>query len=288
MISSDLTSSRDSSLMLLLPDLLALAARRTWRSRLWFPIEHRGDGEQVAPETVAKASATGWATPPTATGKAMQRILCLPSRCALGDEKVWAELALLALESSGSSWASPSWQARSPQTDQPTPSSQLPPASQLGTQLGGNWGATTNYWSVTLCAVEVLAQYKKQQSSERGFRFLKDLLLFTSSVFLKSRQRIMALAMLMALCLLVYALAQRQLRQALNQAKTGIPHQLSKLTDTNDATVFQCFQSVHLVIVAGHKQISNLTLQRRKILQFLAAPWLYNSIINQLSTLPNP
>jgi len=98
----------------------------------------------------------------------------------------------------------------------------------------------------------------------------------------------MALAMLMALCLLVYALAQRQLRQALNQAKTGIPHQLSKLTDTNDATVFQCFQSVHLVIVAGHKQISNLTLQRRKILQFLAAPWLYNSIINQLSTLPNP
>jgi hypothetical protein len=29
--------------------------------------------------------------------------------------------------------------------------------------------------------------------------------------------------------------------------------------------------SIHLVLVAGHKQISNLTPQRRKILQFLGA-----------------
>ena len=49
-----------------------------------------------------------------------------------------------------------------------------------------------------LNAVEVLAEYKKQQSSEQGFRFLKDPLFFTSSVFLKSRQRIMALAIVMA------------------------------------------------------------------------------------------
>jgi transposase len=123
-----------------------------------------------------------------------------------------------------------------------------------------------------LSALEVLAEYKKQQSSERGFRFLKDPLFFTSSVFLKSRQRIMALAMVMALCLLVYTLAQRKLRQALSEAKTAIPNQLGKLTDTPTMRwVFQCFQSIHLVIVAGHKQISNLTPQRRKILQFLGA-----------------
>jgi transposase len=65
----------------------------------------------------------------------------------------------------------------------------------------------------------VLSEYKQQQSSERGFRFLKDPLFFTSSVFLKSRQRIMALAMVMALCLLVYTLAQRKLRQALSQGR---------------------------------------------------------------------
>jgi transposase len=132
--------------------------------------------------------------------------------------------------------------------------------------------ATNELECEPLCAVEVLSQYKQQQSSERGFRFLKDPLFFTSSVFLKSRQRIMALAMVMALCLLVYTLAQRQLRQALTQAETGIPNQLGKLTDKPTMRwVFQCFQSIHLLRVAGQKQISNLTPQRRKILQFLGA-----------------
>jgi transposase len=123
-----------------------------------------------------------------------------------------------------------------------------------------------------LGAVEVLSEYKKQQSSERGFRFLKDPLFFTSSVFLKSPKRIMALAMVMALCLLVYTLAQRKLRQALREANTGIPNQLGKLTDTPTMRwVFQCFQAIHLVVVAGHKQVSNLSTQRLKILQFLGA-----------------
>ena len=132
--------------------------------------------------------------------------------------------------------------------------------------------ATSVLECASLCAVEVLAEYKKQQSSERGFRFLKDPLFFSSSVFLKSRQRIMALAMVMALCLLVYTLAQRKLRQALREAKTGIPNQLGKLTDNPTMRwVFQCFQSVHLVLIAGDKQISNLTPQRCKILQFLGA-----------------
>jgi transposase len=132
--------------------------------------------------------------------------------------------------------------------------------------------ATNELECETLCAVEVLSQYKQQQSSERGFRFLKDPLFFTSSVFLKSRQRIMALAMVMALCLLVYTLAQRKLRQALSQAETGIPNQLGKLTDKPTMRwVFQCFQSIHLLQVAGQKQVSHLTLQRRKILQFLGA-----------------
>jgi len=63
---------------------------------------------------------------------------------------------------------------------------------------------------------EVLIEYKGQQSSERGFRFLKDPLFFTSSVFLNTPRRLAALAMVMGLCLLVYTLGQRQLRQALS------------------------------------------------------------------------
>jgi len=49
---------------------------------------------------------------------------------------------------------------------------------------------------------DVLREYA-QQSTERGFRFLKDPLFF-SSVFLNSTERVAALAMVMGLCLLVY------------------------------------------------------------------------------------
>jgi transposase len=66
--------------------------------------------------------------------------------------------------------------------------------------------------SAQLSAEQVLQEYKAQQSPERGFRFLKDPLFFTNSVFLKSPERIAALAFVMGLCLLVYNLGQRQLR----------------------------------------------------------------------------
>ncbi|MCI5222394.1 MAG: IS1634 family transposase, partial [Candidatus Electrothrix sp. AR4] len=52
---------------------------------------------------------------------------------------------------------------------------------------------------------ELLKAYKDQQKVERGFRFLKDPLFMASTLFLKSRKRIMALMMVMTLCLLVYA-----------------------------------------------------------------------------------
>jgi transposase len=45
----------------------------------------------------------------------------------------------------------------------------------------------------------ILSEYKAQQSTERGFRFLKDPLFFTSSVFLNTAERVAALAMVMGL-----------------------------------------------------------------------------------------
>ena len=42
----------------------------------------------------------------------------------------------------------------------------------------------------------ILAKYKEQQCTERGFRFLKDPLFFADSVFLKSPERIETMAML--------------------------------------------------------------------------------------------
>lgn len=120
---------------------------------------------------------------------------------------------------------------------------------------------------------QVLTEYKGQQSSERGFRFLKDPLFFTSSVFLNTPQRVASLAMIMGLCLLVYTLGQRQLRQALVNAEETIPNQLKKPTSTPTLRwVFQCFQAVHLVHLNHQIKVSNLTDARLRILSFFGNP----------------
>lgn len=117
---------------------------------------------------------------------------------------------------------------------------------------------------------QVLEEYKAQQSNERGFRFLKDPLFFTSSVFVKTPERVEAIAMIMGLCLLVYNLAQRKLRQELTKFDDGIRNQVKKITNKPTMRwVFQMFQSVHLVIINGQKQMSNLTEERDKIVRYL-------------------
>ena len=116
----------------------------------------------------------------------------------------------------------------------------------------------------------MLSEYKAQQSCERGFGFLKDPLFFADSIFLKSPERIEAMAMIMGLCLLVYTLAQRQIRKALSASESTIKNQLGK--SVNNPTmrwIFQCFQSIYLVNLEREILISNLTSEREYILSFL-------------------
>ena len=78
--------------------------------------------------------------------------------------------------------------------------------------------------------------------------------------------------MIMGLCLLVYTLAQRQFRKTLFLSKAQIKNQLGKLTSRPTLRwLFQCFQSVHLLILNSVKQISNLTDERLWILRFFPA-----------------
>jgi len=125
----------------------------------------------------------------------------------------------------------------------------------------------------------ILQEYKEQQTTERGFRFIKDPLFFVSRVFLKSTKRIMALAMIMTLALMVYSLGQRQLRQALELNLSTLPNQKGKPTARPTLRWIlpfgrlrlQCFQSVHLVFVDGIKSSIKLTDRQKLILQFLSA-----------------
>ena len=117
---------------------------------------------------------------------------------------------------------------------------------------------------------EMIVKYKEQQAAERGFGFLKDPLFFTDSVFLESPERIEALTLVMGLCLLVYTLGQRLLRQNLQVTNKTIKNQLGK--GTNRPTlrwIFQSFQSIHAVCIQGIHQVSNLTSERLAILNLL-------------------
>lgn len=122
----------------------------------------------------------------------------------------------------------------------------------------------------------MLAVYKAQGVSvERGFRFLKDPMFFADSLFLKKPERIMALLMVMGLSLLVYALAERHLRQALAAENETIPNQVGKPTRRPTLRrVFQMFEGIDLLlIVAGgqvvDRRVLNLTPVRLKIIALL-------------------
>ena len=116
----------------------------------------------------------------------------------------------------------------------------------------------------------MLKEYKAQQSCERGFAFLKDPLFFADSIFLKSPERIESLGMIMGLCLLVYTLAQRQVRTALRESKSTIKNQLGKATDRPTLRwIFQCFQCIHLVEFNNEKHISNWNQDKDFILNLL-------------------
>ncbi len=64
----------------------------------------------------------------------------------------------------------------------------------------------------------------------------------------------MALAVIMALCLLVYNLGQRHLLQALQQADQTLPNQLEKGTQRPTLRwIFQCFLAIHSGTLHGVK-----------------------------------
>jgi transposase len=130
-------------------------------------------------------------------------------------------------------------------------------------------------------AERLLQEYKAQQHVERGFRFLKDPLFFTSSVFVKKPQRVEALALVMALTLLVYTLGQRQLRTQLTRLNETVLDQKQKPTRTPTLRwIFQAFQAIHLVTLNGQQQVSNLSDQRGKIIRLMGFPCCRYYLLN--------
>lgn len=117
---------------------------------------------------------------------------------------------------------------------------------------------------------DALQAYKDQQQVEHGFRFLKDPLFFTHAIFLKTERRIQAMVMIMGLALLVYAIAERKLRKALETMDETLPDQKNKPTKTPTMRrIFQLFEGVTILYDEhGREQLEvmNLGEVTRKIL----------------------
>jgi len=118
---------------------------------------------------------------------------------------------------------------------------------------------------------DLLPGYKGQGTAERGFRFLKDPLFFTASLFVKKPSRIQGLLMVMTLALLVYSIAQRRMRQQLAQQKETLPNQIGRPTATPTLRwIFQLLEGINVVTVVLQRQvqvvIEGLTDLRKKIL----------------------
>lgn len=119
---------------------------------------------------------------------------------------------------------------------------------------------------------QMLSEYKEQAGTERGFKFIKDSSFELSTIFLKSAARIDALMMIMTLCLMVYGVAQYNLREALQKAGETIPDQKHQPTNKPSMKfVYWLFSNVQeLTIDTGEviqKFVVNLNAVLKQILR---------------------
>ena len=107
--------------------------------------------------------------------------------------------------------------------------------------------ATNNVDDASLSSRSLLSTYKAQGSTIEGsHRFLKDPRVYAESFFLKKESRIMALITILAMALLVYALAEERLREALAALKQGLPDQLGRMTNRPTLRwIFQLLENIH-------------------------------------------
>jgi transposase InsO family protein len=104
-----------------------------------------------------------------------------------------------------------------------------------------------------LPALDLIALYKSQGTSiGTEFRFFKDPLFFADAFFLKTERRIMALTMIMGLALLVYALAEEELRRTLKALKESVPNQKRKpTTRPTMRLIFHIMDGIHWIPARG-------------------------------------
>jgi transposase len=134
----------------------------------------------------------------------------------------------------------------------------------------------TNVDKENLSAKDAIEGYSQQQTVEKGFRFLKDPLFFTSSLFIKKQSRIEAMLMVMTLALLVYSIAERKLRGILKTLNQTLPNQIKKeVQNPTLRWIFQILDGINRVKIKIKNKIiytwTGLSELRLKILCFFGS-----------------
>lgn len=120
--------------------------------------------------------------------------------------------------------------------------------------------ATNQLDTKALLDTDILSEYKNQSKTEGGFKFIKGNAFEVASVYLKKPSRVEALMMIMTLCLMVYSLAQHQLRTALKEEKEMIPNQVKKPTATPTfAWICRIFHGIHILHIQTDSLEQELT-----------------------------
>jgi transposase len=140
--------------------------------------------------------------------------------------------------------------------------------------------ATNDLDKTRLPDEQILKEYKDLQKVERGFRFLKDPWFLLDKIFLKTPNRIAAL--------MVYTVAEYELRQRLKRENLTLPNQLKK--EVNNPTmrwVFKMMDGITVVtMTAGgvvQTVVANITKLREKIIR------LFGKFTQEIySILPEP
>jgi transposase len=119
---------------------------------------------------------------------------------------------------------------------------------------------------------EIMEGYQNQYKVERGFAFLKSKEFLTDAIFLKSPERIEALLMIMALCLMVYTALEYRIRNELQNHKETFRDQKGKPTVKPTARwVFQCFEGIQYLLIheLNKSLILNLNDDQKRIISLL-------------------
>ena len=128
--------------------------------------------------------------------------------------------------------------------------------------------ATNQLDEVVLSNEGVLLEYKAQSGVERGFKFIKDDTFQVDSIFLKTPERIEALMMVMALCLMVYGVSEYDLQQSLQEKGETILNQVNKPTDKPSLRwVYYLFRVVNELTVMTGDHIQRLVVNVNSVLR---------------------